>query len=83
MQLGALIECAQTLAVSNLFFTIQHFSDNKFCRAAWIEDLYNILKYFLPQFSLRYFLDEGSKVYRPMRELLPYCLPNFVPAGGM
>ena len=51
MQLGAHTACARyiierTLAVRN-FFTNGLFS-NKICRAAWMKDLYNILKFFFP-----------------------------------
>ena len=51
MQLGAHIACArfiieQTLAVCN-FCTNLMFSQI-FCRAVWMENLYNISKYFLP-----------------------------------
>ena len=53
MQLGALIACAryiiqQTLAICNFFTNWQFFTTTKNCKAAWTEDLYNILKYFFP-----------------------------------
>ena len=65
IQLGAHIACArsiikQTLAFCN--FLANRLFSKKSWRAAWIEDLNNILKYLLPAaipFKFNYFMEES------------------------